>query len=106
LSSFAPTSKNVGESRGVLEGSKMGFGIADVIGFLAAAWMLLTFCQRAMVQMRLSAIAANICFIAYGALAHVYPVLLLHAVLIPVNVKGLFDSLSARESSEPRRTDV
>jgi len=99
-------SGNVVESRVVLEASKMGFGIADVIGFVAAALMLLTFCQRAMVQMRLSAIAANICFIAYGALAHVYPVLLLHAVLTPVNVKGLFDSLSARESGEqPRGTD-
>ena len=28
----------------------MGFGIADVIGLLAAALMLLTFCQRAIVQ--------------------------------------------------------
>jgi hypothetical protein len=93
-----------GESRSVAR--FMAFGMADAVGFLAAALMLLTFCQRAMVRMRLSAIAANICFIAYGALGHLYPVIILHAVLVPVNVKGLFDSLSARRTREPHRNEM
>jgi CRP/FNR family cyclic AMP-dependent transcriptional regulator len=75
----------------------MTLEIADGLGFLGAALMLFTFCQRIMLRMRISALAANVCFIAYGALAHVYPVLLLHALLMPVNLKGLFEQFRAKQ---------
>jgi CRP/FNR family cyclic AMP-dependent transcriptional regulator len=75
----------------------MTLEIADGVGFLGAALMLFTFCQRIMLRMRISALAANVCFIAYGALAHVYPVLLLHALLMPVNLKGLFEQFRAKQ---------
>ncbi len=65
--------------------------IADFLGFAAAGLTLLTFWQRAMLPMRLCAIGANICFIAYATLASLPPVMALHVVLLPLNVKRLLD---------------
>jgi CRP/FNR family transcriptional regulator, cyclic AMP receptor protein len=38
-----------------------------------------------MIALRVAAIGSNICFIGFGVAAHVYPVLLLHVVLLPLN---------------------
>ena len=43
--------------------------------------------------MRVVAIASNVAFIAYGALAGISPVLLLHVVLLPVNMLRLSESV-------------
>ena len=57
----------------------------DAIGYLASILVFATFCMRTMIPLRVIAIASNICFVAYGLLDHVYPVLLLHLVLLPMN---------------------
>jgi hypothetical protein len=59
---------------------------ADLLGFSACGVTLITFAQRRMWPMRIFAIAANILFIGYGAIGLLYPVLLLHLVLLPLNV--------------------
>ena len=64
----------------------------DLIGYLASLLVLATFCMRDMVALRLLAIASNVAFIAYGALADIGPVLLLHVVLLPVNAMRLAQS--------------
>lgn len=46
-----------------------------------------------MTPTRVSAIGANICFIIYGSLAGLYPVLFLHLLLLPINLKRLLESL-------------
>jgi CRP/FNR family transcriptional regulator, cyclic AMP receptor protein len=46
-----------------------------------------------MAALRGVAIASNFAFIAYGALADVLPVLLLHVVLLPVNLLRLAESV-------------
>jgi hypothetical protein len=61
----------------------------EPIGYLAALFVLATFCMRDMVALRVMAIASNVAFIAYGALADIGPVLMLHVVLLPVNVLRL-----------------
>ncbi|MEO8250250.1 MAG: hypothetical protein ABI589_12855 [Burkholderiales bacterium] len=61
----------------------------ESIGYLASLLVLATFCMRDMAALRLLAIASNAAFIAYGALADVRPVLLLHLVLLPVNLVRL-----------------
>ena len=60
-----------------------------VIGYLASALVLATFCMRDMVALRCTAIASNLAFIAYGALADLGPVLVLHLLLLPVNLLRL-----------------
>jgi len=61
----------------------------NVVGYLAASLVLATFCMRSMGGLRLMALASNLAFIGYGYLADLMPVLLLHAVLLPINVYSL-----------------
>jgi hypothetical protein len=65
----------------------------EPIGYLASLLVLATFCMRDMVSLRVVAIASNIAFIAYGSLAGISPVLLLHVVLLPVNMLRLAESV-------------
>lgn len=58
----------------------------DAIGYLAAVLVLAAFCMRDMTTLRVLAMASNIAFIAYAARAGLHPVLLLHAVLLPLNL--------------------
>jgi hypothetical protein len=57
----------------------------DVIGGMAALCVLATFCMQSMLGLRAFAIASNVLFIAYGAQANLLPIVLLHAVLLPIN---------------------
>ena len=58
---------------------------SSYIGYLASALVLCTFLTRTMMPLRVIALGSNLAFIAYGALLHLYPVLVLHVVLLPVN---------------------
>ncbi len=61
----------------------------ELIGYLASALVLATFCMRDMVALRCTAIASNLAFIAYAGLADLAPVLVLHLMLLPVNALRL-----------------
>jgi CRP/FNR family transcriptional regulator, cyclic AMP receptor protein len=64
----------------------------EPIGYFASLLVLVSFCTRDMVALRAVAIAGNLAFIAYGAMADIGPVLLLHLVLLPVNMLRLAES--------------
>jgi hypothetical protein len=68
----------------------------DLLGFAASATVLATFCMTRMLPLRLLAIMSNILFGAYGYLDHLYPVLLLHLLLLPVNCVRLRECLTER----------
>jgi hypothetical protein len=61
----------------------------DLIGWVASAAVLATFCMNTMMPLRVLAIISNVLFCAFGAVAHIFPVLILHAILLPVNVVRL-----------------
>ncbi len=65
----------------------------DLIGYAASALVLAAFCMRDMQTLRWLALASNAAFIAYGALADIRPVLILHLLLLPVNLRRLVESL-------------
>jgi hypothetical protein len=65
----------------------------EAVGYLASLLVLATFCMRDMIALRLVAIASNVAFFAYGAIAEIGPVLLLHLVLLPTNVWRLAQAL-------------
>jgi hypothetical protein len=71
----------------------------DFVGYLAALMVLATFCMDTIVPLRGLAIASNVLFILYGIAGQLYPVLLLHAVLLPVKRKDR----SAEAASATRR---
>lgn len=70
----------------------------EALGYVASAAVLATFCMRDMGALRATAIASNVAFIAYGALAAVHPVLLLHLVLLPINAHRLLEALRTRRA--------
>jgi len=57
----------------------------QLLGFLAAFLMFSTFYMKNMIPLRIVGIASNIAFIAYTANAQIWPVLVLHAALLPMN---------------------
>jgi hypothetical protein len=61
----------------------------DFLGYAAAASVIATFCMGTMIPLRFAAIGSNALFIAFGALAQIYPVLILHLILLPVNTARL-----------------
>jgi hypothetical protein len=58
----------------------------DVVGYTAAFAVLESFCMSTIVSLRILAIISNVLFALYGVLAHLYPVFLLHSILLPINV--------------------
>jgi hypothetical protein len=78
------------------EGNWMSdLSVIDGVGFGAAGLVLATFCMGSMNALRWVAIASNVAFIAYGYLGNLAPVLLLHALLLPVNIYRLAQLHSA-----------
>jgi len=63
--------------------------LIDVLGYVASAAVLATFCMSTMIPLRILALGSNVLFMAYGYVDHLYPVLILHAILFPVNAVRL-----------------
>lgn len=79
----------------------------EALGYIGAAFTISTYSMRTMVPLRVSGIVANIAFISYGALAHVYPTLLLHMLLLPLNAYRLRQLLRlVRSVQEAARGDL
>src|ERR1700737_1935084 len=78
----------------------------DMVGGAASAAVLATFCMNSMMPLRVLAIISNVLFCAFGAVAHIFPVLILHAIVLPVNVvrlvqiRRLVPGMQAAENSE------
>lgn len=71
-----------------LQAGRTGDLIMDFIqllGYLAAFLMFSTFYMKNMIPLRIVGIASNITFIAYTANAHIWPILVLHTALLPMN---------------------
>jgi hypothetical protein len=78
-----------------------GFAVSDLLGYSAAGLVLLTFLAQSMATLRAVAIASNVMFIAYALVAWLPPVLVLHALLLPLNVWRLWQT----SQSQPRVHD-
>ena len=63
----------------------------DLLGYAASATVLATFCMKTMIPLRLTAILSNILFASFGLWAHIYPVMILHLILFPVNSLRLLE---------------
>jgi CRP/FNR family transcriptional regulator, cyclic AMP receptor protein len=61
----------------------------ELLGYAASAAVLATFCMSTMIPLRILALVSNVLFCSYGYFDNLYPVLILHAVLLPVNLVRL-----------------
>ena len=74
--------------------------LTDIIGCIASLLVLLTFCMRDMVSLRVVALLSNFAFLFYGINLHLAPIIALHGALIPINVLRLA-SLRDRRAVAP-----
>jgi hypothetical protein len=73
----------------------------DLLGFAAAAAVLAGFCMNSIRHLRMAALASNVLFVVYGVFAHIYPVVILHIILLPINLQKLHRIKSRIYSTEP-----
>ncbi|MGB5559014.1 MAG: hypothetical protein WBN04_13510 [Paracoccaceae bacterium] len=64
-------------------------GFFDFVGGLAGLFVILAFYARSPTRLRIFAILSNLLFILYAVAVGLWPVLVLHAVLLPLNLLRL-----------------
>ena len=85
----------------------MDINAIEVFGYAGALLTLGTFAVTKMIPLRTIGIAANFAFIGYGALEPIYPVLVLHMILLPVNSLRLYQMRQlTRKVREASRSDL
>jgi CRP/FNR family cyclic AMP-dependent transcriptional regulator len=57
----------------------------ELSGYVASLLVFVAFYMKTMIPLRVVAILSNVAFIIYAVGGHLYPVLILHAVLLPLN---------------------
>jgi CRP/FNR family transcriptional regulator, cyclic AMP receptor protein len=58
----------------------------DALGWIASGLVFSAFCAREMLALRLLAIVSNVAFISYGYSGHLWPIMFLHAAMLPMNI--------------------
>lgn len=75
----------------------------DLLGYGASGLVLLAFSLRSITALRTVAIASNLLFVLYAVYAGLMPVLLLHAVLLPLNLWRLWQAKQDARCLGPRQ---
>jgi len=63
----------------------------EMLGYAASLLVFITFCMKTLLWLRIVAIASNLAFIGYAVGAQLYPILILHGVLLPMNIYRLWE---------------
>ncbi|HET9619003.1 MAG TPA: cyclic nucleotide-binding domain-containing protein [Pseudolabrys sp.] len=81
--------------------------LVDVAGYVAAVLVFLTFYMKTMIPLRLVGICSNCVFIIYAYFGTLYPVLILHIILLPLNLLRLREMLRlTKQVSAATRADL
>jgi CRP/FNR family transcriptional regulator, cyclic AMP receptor protein len=70
---------------------------ADIPGYIAAFLSMAASSRKTMIPLRVISISTDCFSIAYGVFAHVYPALILHIMLLPLNAVRLYQMLQLVE---------
>lgn len=80
---------------------------AEVLGYIAAFLVFLTFSMKTMIPLRIVGICSNAFFIAYGYLNPAYPLLVLHTALLPLNILRLWQMFAlVRQIGDATKGDL
>jgi hypothetical protein len=74
----------------------------DLVGYVAITLVLASASMRSILLLRMVAVASSFAFILYGALGEIYPVLLLHLFLLPLNLIRIGELLAVRAADAGR----
>ena len=79
----------------------------DAAGYLASGLVVMAFCMRDIIPLRVVALTSNIAFLIYGIGLGLAPVWLLHAILLPINGWRLWQATASRSAARsPRHLSV
>lgn len=82
-------------------------GLVEGVGYIASLLVFCTFYMKTMLPLRVVAITSNIVFMTYGLAGGLYPVLVLHVILLPLNCLRLHQLQGLiRKVREASRGDV
>ncbi len=70
--------------------------IIEAIGWLAVAFKLATFQMNSMIWLRVLVILSSICFIIYGAVFQIWPLLAIEVILLGLNAYRLYELIALR----------
>ncbi len=73
--------------------------LGDALGFIASFAVLMTFLMQTMFSLRMTAVLSNVLFVAYGYVGHIYPVLLLHLTLLPINLTRIVSTMNVPQAA-------
>ncbi len=80
----------------------------DVAGYLGGVLIVVSFFNTTMIPLRAMGALSNLCFVAYGYLDALYPTMVLHAALFPLNGVRLFQMVKlvrrVRTAAEGNKT--
>jgi hypothetical protein len=65
--------------------------IIDMVGYIASFLVFSTFYVKKILTLRLVAISSNVAFIFYAFGASLYPIFILHTLLLPLNLYRIFE---------------
>ena len=74
----------------------------EVIGFCGSILAIVTYWMRAMIPLRIAAVLGCLCFLAYAVLIGSYPLIMMEATLLPINLYRLAELLRPARSSQDR----
>ena len=72
--------------------------IIDMVGYVAAFLVFSTFYVKKILTLRLIAISSNVAFICYAFGAGLYPIFILHSLLLPLNLYRIFEIKRAEKN--------
>lgn len=68
----------------------------EAVGFCGSILAVLTYWMREMIPLRIVAVVGCVCFLTYGLLIGSYPLILMEATLLPINLYRLAELLRPR----------
>lgn len=81
--------------------------IIDLLGYFAAFLVFATFYVKKILTLRLIAIGSNVAFIIYAFGSTLYPIFILHSLLLPLNLYRIFELKRAENNfSRLNHTDM
>ena len=78
----------------------------NLLGWFASSLVFAAFCAREMLTLRLLAIASNVAFIGYGYADQLWPIVFLHASMLPMNILRLRQARRLSRRNAPVVSDA
>lgn len=70
--------------------------LIEVVGWTASALTIATYAMNTMMPLRILALGSSVCFMIYGTVLQLWPLLVMELVLLPINSFRLWQLISLR----------